>query len=335
MHKDKIRIWEEDEYNYPMAFGFVPHLMTYLHGDGSKGRPGIIVVPGGGYCVVSPTEGEIVAKKFYDMGFQAFVLTYTTNLLMSVPLGKQPMKDLSRAIRYIRRHAEEYYLNPGQLAVCGFSAGGHLCGSICVHYVDVIDENAGYSDYSNRPDAAILAYPVITSGEYAHQDSFKALLGMKYDEAVRKTICTASEKELDYMSLEKHVTRNTPPCFLWQTATDELVPVENSALFAEACKKHNVPYAYHVFSEGQHGLSLADEKWASGEYGEPYTMEQSFAVIEAVKNGSLPMPEDAKRELMAQFDFVKKQDIEIKANKEVEIWPKLAEYWLQEILCCL
>lgn len=62
-------------------------------------------------------------------------------------------------------------------------------------------------------------------------------------------------------------------------------------------------------------------------------MEQSFAVIDAVKNGSLPIQEDAKREFMAQFDFTKDQNIEINVNKEVEIWPKLAEYWLKKILC--
>lgn len=303
MMKEKVRIWDDKEYTYSMAMGFIPHIMLYLHEDGQNDRPGMIVVPGGGYCVVSPTEGEIVAQKFYDMGYQAFVLTYTTNLLMSAPLGKQPMKDLSRAIRYVRKHAAEYHLNSEQLAVCGFSAGGHLCGSICVHYPDVPDENVVYGNFSNKPDAAILSYPVITSGKYAHRDSFKALLGMKFDENIMETVCTASEEELNYMSLEKHVTSDTPPCFLWQTVTDELVPVENTYLFAEACKNHNVQYAHHVFSCGKHGLSLANEIWASGEYGEPYTMEQTFAVIDAIKSGKLPVQEEVKRELIMQFDF--------------------------------
>ncbi|KAI4446782.1 hypothetical protein C823_001300 [Eubacterium plexicaudatum ASF492] len=91
------------------------------------------------------------------------------------------------------------------------------------------------------------------------------------------------------------------------------------------------PKELHIFSEGQHGLSLADAEWASGEYGEPYTMEQSFAVIDAVKNKSIPVHEEIKVELLKQFDFTKEQNMEIKANKEVEIWLKLAEYWLQKI----
>lgn len=91
-------------------------------------------------------------------------------------------------------------------------------------------------------------------------------------------------------------------------------------------------YAHHVFSHGKHGLSLANEIWASGEYGEPYTMEQTDAVIEAIRNGSLSVPEDAKKELMKQFNFFKEEKpIEMKANREVEIWMKLAEQWLQEI----
>lgn len=90
MRTEKITIWEQGEYDYPMAFGFEPNLRTYLHEDETV-RPCMLVVPGGGYCIVSPTEGEIVAKKFYEKGYNAFVLTYTTNLLMAAPLKKQPI----------------------------------------------------------------------------------------------------------------------------------------------------------------------------------------------------------------------------------------------------
>lgn len=91
-----------------------------------KIRPCILVVPGGGYAVVSPSEGEIVAKKFYEMGYQTAVITYTTNLLMSAPLKMQPMKDLMRAIRYIRKHAKVLNVSEKQIILCGFSAGAHV-----------------------------------------------------------------------------------------------------------------------------------------------------------------------------------------------------------------
>ena len=323
MEKFNQPIWETKEYNYPMAFGFVPNITAYLHED-EEVRPCIIVVPGGGYCVVSPSEGEIVAKKFYEMGYQTFVLTYTTNLLMAVPLMDQPMKDLSRAIRVVRSNAEKYRINPDKVAVCGFSAGAHLCGSVCVHFEDIKDESEAYQKFSNRPDAAILSYPVITSGEFAHQGSFRALLGQDIYEK-------SESGQLDYMSLEKHVTPDTSPCFLWQTVDDETVPVENSELFAKACKKQNVPFAHHVFSKGKHGSSLADETWAACQFGEPYTMAQTFGIIEAIKNGTLPVPEEAKKMLLSQFDFTD-ENREVSHGEvlpEVAMWPELAKKWLE------
>ncbi|MCR5100222.1 MAG: alpha/beta hydrolase [Butyrivibrio sp.] len=315
---EKVNLWKDGEYDYSLAFGFVPNMVPYLHED-NKVRPCMVVVPGGGYCVVSPTEGEIVAKKFYDYGYNAFVVTYTTNILMKEPLKDQPMKDLSRAIRYIRKNAKEYCIDENKIVICGFSAGAHLCGSICVHYNDVKDENDELKDISNRPDAAILSYPVITSGEYAHRESFIALLG-----------ADASKEELTYYSLEKNVTENTPPVFLWQTVTDELVPVENSYLFAKALKEKGVKHAHHVFSSGKHGLSLSNEQWKNCEFGEPYTMEQIFEIVKAVKAGTVDIPEENKKGLIDAYDDFKADSGE--PVKEAEIWPELAKQWLEDIL---
>lgn len=207
-------LWSEEEYSYPLAFGFIPNIVSYIHDEDNANRPSIIVVPGGGYWGVSPTEGEIVALEFYEKGYNTFVLTYTTNLLMPVPLKMQPLKDISRALCMVRKNAKEFKINPNQVAICGFSAGGHLCGSIAVHHDDIEDNNELYQEYSNRPDATILSYPVITSGEKANRSSFVALLGKD-----------ATSDELEYMSLEKQVKETTPPVFLWHTVTDELVPV--------------------------------------------------------------------------------------------------------------
>ena len=118
---------------------------------------------------------------------------------------------------------------------------------------DVEDKNPGYADISNRPDGVILSYPVITAGEYTHKDSIRALLGPD-----------PSQEELDYYSLEKQVGEDTPPCFLWQTETDSLVPVENTYLFAMALRKKKVPFAHYVFPDGFHGLSVADKAFFRG-----------------------------------------------------------------------
>lgn len=322
MKTEKYAIWEEKEYFYAGAFGFIPNLRSYLHEEDGQKRKGMIVVPGGAYRAVAPTEGEIVAKRFYDMGYNAFVLTYTTNMFDIEPLKMQPLYDLSRAVRYVRKHAKEFGIEENKIAICGFSAGGHLCGSLCVHWKDVQDTEE-YLGISNRPDAAILSYPVIFCGEKADRESFIALLGAE-----------ASKEELTYMSLHKQVSTDTTPIFLWQTATDDAVPVENSCLMAEALKEAGVPFAHHIFSKGPHGLSLADEVWASGEYGEPYTMEQAECVKKAAEHGLIPEKEKEKA-VKEQLAFMEQADLSEFVSEPIEeaaIWPQLADTWLKGIL---
>ena len=60
------------------------------------------------------------------------------------------------------------------------------------------------------------------------------------------------------VSLEKHVTPDTPPTFLWHTWTDELVPVENSLMFASALSGSHVPFELHIFPKGGHGIAMCD-----------------------------------------------------------------------------
>lgn len=317
MKTKTYQIWEPGEYSYEHAFRFIPNITSYLHEDDVK-RPCILVVPGGGYCVVSPTEGELVALKFYEKGYQTFVLTYTVNFLQTVPLKQQPLQDISRAVRYIRSRAEEFSVKENELSVCGFSAGGHLCGSLCVHYEDVQEQAEKYSKFSNRPDAAILSYPVITSGEKAHRGSFVALLGED-----------ASPAELEYMSLEKQVTEQTPPCFLWATATDETVPVENSEMFVRACREKGVPCAFHMFTKGKHGLSLADEDWANGVHMSPYTMEQIVEVMRKVKSGEISVSDS----ILAEWEEEESQQGKNRTPEpEVAIWPELADAFLRRLI---
>ncbi len=319
MKTEKIILWKDGEYTYPFAFGFEPNLRAYLHTEDSKERSCVIVVPGGGYSVCAPSEAEPVAKKFYDMGCNCFVLTYTTNLLAQVPLKEQPMKDLARAIRLVRCHADQYHIRKDALAVCGFSAGAHLCGSVCVHFDDIEDTDPAYKEISARPDGAIFCYPVITSGEYANEATFRALLG---DEA--------SEEERIYYSLEKQVKENTSPCFLWQTLTDEDVPVQNSMLFVKALQDKNIPFAYHMFSKGPHGMALADEDWANDRFGEPYVMEQTNCLIRAIREGALGSSEELKQ--LADY-FSNPQALsasEKRADPEVFVWPELAWTFLRK-----
>lgn len=114
------------------------------------------------------------------------------------------------------------------------------------------------------------------------------------------------------MSLENHVTKDTPPCFLWQTVTDQTVPVENSYLFAQACAQAGVPFAQHVFSEGIHGLSVATEEWLEQnigqEEGKRYTQEQVQMLAEAIEAGETPFPKEKGEELLVKFGKAGKMD---------------------------
>lgn len=322
-------IWNKDEYTYAAAYGFIPNIHAYIHddinGEGTgKGRDCIIVLPGGGYCVCAPHEGAPVALEFYNRGMNAFVLTYSTDITMSVPLKKQPMEDVSRAVRFIRSRALEYGISGGRILICGFSAAAHVCGSLAVHFKEITDPDPEYDKVSNKPDGVILSYPVVSAGRYGHGSSFEALLGKE-----------PTEEELEYFSLEKQVSPETPPCFLWQTLTDELVPVENSYLFADALKKNGVPYAHYVFPCGAHGLGLA--KQSEGIDG-GYVMEQVERTVSAVKEGSGVNVSDRRcAELCEQFPD-KEFDLNSRnphdlgdVGRDVSLWTELAYIWADRL----
>ena len=313
-------IWKKEEYTYEAAYGFVPNLCGHLHTD-DRERDCMVIVPGGGYCMCVPPEADIAATAFFNQGMNVFVLTYTTDITMSVPLKKQPLQDISRAVRFLRMHEKEYHISGRKLILCGFSAGAHVSGTLAVHFSDVEDPDPAYDAISNRPDGVILSYPVITTGKYTHRDSIRALLGE-----------APSEQELAYFSLEKQVSQKTPPCFLWQTREDDLVPVENSYLFAQALLEKQIPFAHYVFPAGNHGLSIATEDFFAGNFGEEYTMEQVRNAVEAVRDGKgVRVSEKRRQELIRQFfgeDEMPEYHSDPSLKEDVGLWVKLAGVWM-------
>uniref|UniRef100_UPI00068B93A8 alpha/beta hydrolase n=1 Tax=Caldanaerobius polysaccharolyticus TaxID=44256 RepID=UPI00068B93A8 len=231
----------------PGAMGFEledrPHLVPYLiHTDRPVGA--VIVFPGGGYVKRAEHEGEPVAKWINSIGLHSFVLNYR------VSPYKYPyiLMDAKRAVRKVRYHSAEWNIDPHKICVLGFSAGGHLASSVGTHY-DCGDINAAdpVERISCRPDAMVLCYPVITFEEHTHRGSMEAFLGENPSEELKR--CFSNELK---------VTKDTPPAFIWHTADDQGVPVENSVLFAMALRRHKVPFEMHIYEKGPHGIGLAE-----------------------------------------------------------------------------
>ena len=242
-----IDIWDGLDYGGAAADGFRPTLQTYLL-DGERVRPLVLICPGGGYHFVSPREAEPVALQFNAAGYHACVLDYS----VAPRRHPQPLRDVARALCLVRQNEDAWNVEPARVALCGFSAGGHLAASLGVHWNKPwLAGVPGIDPAKARPDALILSYPVLSSGPFAHRGSFENLLGPD-----------ASADQLREMSLELQVAQDTPQAFLWHTVEDEAVPVENSMMFAAALRAHQVPFEMHLYPAGAHGLSLATPETA-------------------------------------------------------------------------
>ena len=233
--------------------------LTNYEGLKLSPRRAVIVCPGGGYSDLSHREDEVIATQYLAAGFATFILHYSVK---ENAKNFQPLKEAALAIKYVRENAEHYNVDPDYIFISGFSAGGHLAASAGVFWDHpAVKEALGCEDTSiARPTGMILSYPVITTGEYTHVHSTQRLCG-KFD---KEPILTYTREEADAFSLELHVKENTPPAFLWHTAADQAVPVENSLLFASALSRAKVPFELHIFPEGPHGLSLCNDQTMSG-----------------------------------------------------------------------
>jgi acetyl esterase/lipase len=205
----------------------------------------VVVCPGGGYQhLAMDHEGVQIAKWLNSLGISAFVLQYRLGPKYHHPAM---INDAQRAIRTVRSRAAALHIEPNRIGIWGFSAGGHLASTAATHFDS---GNAGAADpidrAGSRPDFAILSYPVISLGEYAHVGSRNNLLGTSPD-----------PKLVEDLSNDLRVTAQTPPTFLFHTTADATVPVENSVRFYLALRKAGVPAEMHIFQNGPHGVGLA------------------------------------------------------------------------------
>jgi len=264
---DKIfRLWEMKP---PGALGDdplrdIPFLTAYWPGADRRSGASIIVCPGGGYGGLMDYEGRDYALWLNDRGITAFVLNYR----LATHGYRHPVitNDLVRAVRFVRAHALKWGLEPSRIGVIGSSAGGHLAAMSLVHF-DAGLENADdpVERVSSRPDFGILCYAVLSMGSaIGHDGSKKNLLGPD-----------PKPEDIDYLSAELQVKKETPPCFIFHTQADEIVKVDNALHFAAALIAQEVPVSLHIYPTGLHGVALGFNGYETGDKRplHPWTLE--------------------------------------------------------------
>lgn len=236
-----------------------PEIEAFLPAASQRNGTSVIICPGGGYGILAwDWEGVKIAEWYNSFGVAAFVLKYRLPQSESEDCRDQvALMDAQRAMRLVRSRAADWQLNPEQIGIMGFSAGGHLAATLSTHF-DYGDSTAilPLDRLSCRPDFTVLLYPVITMDpDYAHMGSRKNLIG-----------ASPSEEKVSFFSNEKQITSDTPTAIIIHASDDESVVPENSMLYYLGLQQHQIPASLHIFQEGGHGFSMAEgmgntEKW--------------------------------------------------------------------------
>lgn len=227
-----------------------PQIEIYLPSKRNATGKAVVICPGGGYGVLAyDWEGSDIAKWLNSHGIAGIVLKYrlpSSETQTSPHLV--PMTDGQRAIRLVRSHATEWNIQPDQIGIMGFSAGGHLASTLGTHF-DGGDATAEdeIEKISSRPDFMILGYPVISFSQHiTHIGSRNNLIGKDPE-----------QQWVDFFSNELQVKSDTPPTFIFHAQDDKAVPVQHSLLFYKGLLEKEVPAEMHLFPTGGHGFSLS------------------------------------------------------------------------------
>lgn len=236
-----ITLWEDNIAYFHEGFDTPNSMTAYLIQTWQK-VPAIVILPGGAYTGRAEHEGESIAKYYNSMGMHAFVVNYRV-LPNRFPCA---LADAQRAIKILKKRADEYAIDTEKLFVIGFSAGGHLASCIAT-MEDVSKIGDSYDSISPCVSGVILSYAVTSAYSEDGETAAECIMNIsdKTAEAVEK------------LTTYKQINEKTPPCFIWHTAEDDIVPVEHALKFAIGLKEKSVPFEMHIFPKGPHGLGLA------------------------------------------------------------------------------
>lgn len=234
-----------------LATDSAAYLQGYLREDGNTAYPAMIIVPGGSYTHIPEQQAEDLTLAWSARGFQAFFLRYSFTGEKQ-PLLPAPVVELAQSVATIRQHAADWRIDANRITVAGFSVGGHIVALFNDLWHDAqINDLAGTQPDQVKPDAVILGYPVISPK-----------LGFPTDQQV----LASWSADVDSVAADELVNDQNVPTFIWGTAADPLVPVQNALSYAQASLAHHVDTDLHIFHHGPHGLALANHvtAWKPG-----------------------------------------------------------------------
>lgn len=238
IHCAHLTSGEEDKgRTYTLAKGVT--LTAYTVGEN---KPFVMICPGGGYTMVAETvEGGPYAERINELGYNAFVLRYTTGTDTASPLLYKPLDDLALAMRFVLDNGDFLGVDTSDYAVCGSSAGGHLAAIWST-------KELGYEKYGlPQPRTAILVYAVTHMREGRNAN----LLGEQPPEELRLSMCADLQADGDY-----------PSVYGWAFVEDPLCG--QSRDMEARLEELGVEHLYRYFTGGEHGLGLAKGTEAEG-----------------------------------------------------------------------
>lgn len=241
--------------------------VTFFEADSDKYakdglRPFAIICPGGGYAhLCTKSEGYPTAARLNELGISALVLEYRTGRDCS---KRAPLDDLANLLNFLNENGEDYNLDINNYSVIGFSAGGNLAGLWG-------SEQFGYAKYGlPKPKSLILGYPWTNVNhwlDHAYWNIWVALIGIWLTERGNLYMFGLhnSRENRDSICVQKWVTKNYPPCFIFSGDMDVLVPASRHAsVLADTLEENGITYKYKRFFRMPHGIGIGYKTRAYG-----------------------------------------------------------------------